>query len=119
MFALSICYKYLLIMQQFNYNSHQQFYQLSINSIVRIESVSNYTKIICCHLKHPIVIPKVLHLLLKELPENNFVRIHRAHAINIDYLKNIKKQSNSFCELTNGEIVSISRRKFKNLAALL
>lgn len=42
---------------------------------------------------------------------NNFFRIHHSYIVNIKYLVNIKKDKGLFCELINGHILPVSKRR--------
>lgn len=86
-------------------------YQYSPEKIVRVQAQSNYCKIHFTNQTRTLVVSKVLHLVQKELPEDMFVRIHRSHLINKCYIKNVLDTHSKMVELTNGEFISVSRRK--------
>ena len=83
---------------------------LNIDSIVRIEASSNYSKVFCWNQRYPIVISKALGWFEKKLPADYFFRVHRTHMINRKYLAAIKSDT---VILESGELISISRRKRK------
>jgi two-component system, LytTR family, response regulator len=105
-------------MEQIYLKTQSELYTLDISNIVRVESKSNYTRIYCKDRLHPITISKVMHVMLELLPQHLFVRVHHAHAVNINYIKTITKLPNAYCRLTTGDKVAISRRKFKTLSIL-
>jgi two-component system LytT family response regulator len=67
---------------------------IKISSITCIEPVGNYSKIVTIEGKHCLVL-KTLKQWEEELPENNFVRIHRSSIVNIEHVDHIEKDSNT------------------------
>lgn len=93
---------------------------IKISSIASIEPVGNYTKIITIEGKHCLVL-KTLKQWEEELPENNFVRIHRSSIVNIEHVDRIEKNSNSRQKayLKNiPEPIEVSRRYAKRLKSM-
>ncbi len=81
------------------------------NNIIRIEAFSSYSKIYCVDEKYPIIISKVLKWFQEQLSTNEFIRIHRSHLINKNYM--------AYClpnnvVMHNGDIINRSRRLKKN-----
>ncbi|HET6996085.1 MAG TPA: LytTR family DNA-binding domain-containing protein [Chitinophagaceae bacterium] len=83
---------------------------IHVDSIVRIEASSNYSKIFCKGQPMPIVAAKVLRWFEERLPENSFARVHRTHLVNKKYMVGIK---NNKVILETGTQIGISRRKKK------
>jgi two-component system, LytTR family, response regulator len=93
---------------------------IKISSITLIEPVGNYSKIVTGDGKHCLVL-KTLKQWEEELPDNNFVRIHRASIVNIDHVDHIEKKSNTrhIAYLKNiPEPLEVSRRYAKKLKTL-
>jgi two-component system LytT family response regulator len=93
---------------------------IKISSITFIEPVGNYSKIVTIEGKHCLVL-KTLKQWQEELPDNNFVRIHRSSIVNIAHVDRIEKKSNSQqrAYLKNvPEPLEVSRRYAKNLRSL-
>ncbi|MBK8881720.1 MAG: response regulator transcription factor [Bacteroidales bacterium] len=93
---------------------------IKISSITFIEPVGNYSKIVTIEGKHCLVL-KTLKQWQEELPDNNFVRIHRSSIINIDHLDHIEKNSNTRHRafLKNiSEPIEVSRRYARKLRSL-
>ena len=93
---------------------------IKISSITFIEPVGNYSKIVTIEGKHCLVL-KTLKQWQEELPDNNFVRIHRSSIINIEHLDHIEKKSNTRhrAYLKNiPEPLEVSRRYAKKLKSL-
>jgi two-component system LytT family response regulator len=93
---------------------------IKINSISFIEPVGNYSKIVTIEGKHCLVL-KTLKQWQEELPDNNFVRIHRSSIVNIEHIDRIEKKSNT-CHLAYlkniPEPLDISRRYARKLKSL-
>jgi two-component system, LytTR family, response regulator len=93
---------------------------IKISSITFIEPVGNYSKIVTTEGKHCLVL-KTLKQWQEELPDNNFVRIHRSSIVNIEHVDHIEKKSNSQQKayLKNiPEPIDVSRRYARNLKSL-
>jgi two-component system LytT family response regulator len=93
---------------------------IKISSITSIEPVGNYSKIVTVEGKHCLVL-KTLKQWQEELPDNNFVRIHRSSIVNIEHVDHIEKNSNSQqrAYLKNiPEPLEVSRRYAKKLKSL-
>jgi two-component system LytT family response regulator len=84
--------------------------------IIRIQARSNYCRIYCTDERYPITVAKVLQWFQNILPQQDFIRTHRTHLVNKQF---IKKKSMTEVLLQNGEIISISKRRrneIKNIA---
>ncbi|MCY7293038.1 MAG: LytTR family transcriptional regulator [Ferruginibacter sp.] len=87
---------------------------LNPEHIIRIEALSNYSKVYLTN-DRPMVVPKVLHWFEDKLPTQLFVRVHRSHLINKFFAKKITGTQNNILLLSNGECISMSRRLRKAL----
>lgn len=83
---------------------------ICLQHIVRIQGLSNYSRIFFSNGRYPLTVARVLKKFEEVLPRGSFIRSHRAHLVNRDYIQevNIKQRS---LHLSNGETISISRRK--------
>jgi two-component system LytT family response regulator len=93
---------------------------IKISSITFIEPVGNYSKIVTIEGKHCLVL-KTLKQWQEQLPDNNFVRIHRSSIVNIEHVDHIEKKSNTqhMAFLKNRpEPIEVSRRYAKKLRSL-
>lgn len=87
--------------------------------IVRIEADGCYVTV---HLEDntQLYFAKTLKFFVRTLAESpNFVRIHRSHMINIQYLRTLQTKDKRVAELHDGTKIPISRRKFVDLKAFL
>ncbi len=76
--------------------------------IIRIQASSNYSRIYCTDERYPITVAKVLQWFQNKLPQQDFIRTHRTHLVNKQF---IEKKTMSQMLLQNGEIISISKRR--------
>jgi two-component system, LytTR family, response regulator len=88
---------------------------IDINTIIRIEAISNYSKLYFTNGK-TLVVAKVLRWFeerLKNNTENNtlFLRTHRTHLVNKNF---ISRYANGKIELHNNQIIDVARRKKNN-----
>lgn len=93
---------------------------IKISSITFIEPVGNYSKIVTVEGKHCLVL-KTLKQWQEELPDNNFVRIHRSSIVNIEHVDHIEKNPDTghMAFLKNRqEPIEVSRRYAKRLKSL-
>lgn len=84
-------------------------YVIDISSIVRIEAVSSYSKLILSDGKK-IVVSKVLRQMEEMLAGKGFSRIHRSHLVNTAWIQAYHLHQLKIT-LNNNEQVCISRRK--------
>ena len=88
---------------------------IELDTIIRVEASSNYSKIYFINGK-TVVVAKVLRWFEQTLPTEKFVRIHRTHMVNkkfiSDYISASMRplQGGKIC-LKNGEILEVSKRK--------
>ena len=92
----------------------EAIYTLPVESIIRIQAISNYSKIYLSN-NRTITVAKVLHWFQKKNCMQTFVRTHRTHLVNKNFIQQIKIIGNagSFAFLFNGEKISVSRRRKK------
>ena len=92
-------------------------FEISTREIIRIQSISNYSKLFFRNGK-TLVVARVLIRFEKELP--GFVRVHRTHLINREYVSRYFSDcSGDKVELINGELIEVSRRKAETIRNLI
>ena len=89
-------------------------YYLDVKDIVRIQSISNYSKLFFTS-GQTLLVAKVLAWFDELLTTRSFLRVHRTHLVNLHYLKQYVPGSVAIAALTNNEEVPVSRRKKKLL----
>ena len=84
-----------------------------VKDIVRLEGVRNYTLI---HLKNgdTLLSSRTLKVYENVLVDWGFVRVHRAHLINLNCMKHYDELDLTFAVMQNKDYISISRRKRKD-----
>jgi two-component system LytT family response regulator len=83
-----------------------------VKHIIRVQASSNYSRIYCTDELYPITVAKVLAWFQNVLPQNGFIRTHRTHLVNKQFIE--RKIGNQML-MRNGEIISISKRKMNEL----
>jgi two-component system LytT family response regulator len=83
---------------------------IQMDTIVRIEAISNYSKLFFANGK-TLVVAKVLRWFEERLPGMQFIRVHRTHIINRKYLLAYHYERNGYMQLANGESIEVARRK--------
>ena len=99
--------KYLLVPDQ------SKIRRVLIKDILRLEGMKNYTLL---HLRNgeTILSSKTLKVYDEILQRADFLRIHKAHLINMKCLINYDESQHQYAVMQNRDVISISRRKRKN-----
>jgi len=91
---------------------------LEIKDIVRCEGEGNYTTFFL-HDGSKTVASKGLSEYDSLLKDNGFFRIHRAHLVNLSYVKRYIRGRGGFVEMNNGTELDVSRYKKEALLKVL
>jgi len=91
---------------------------INLNSIIRIEAVSNYSKLYFDTGK-TMLVAKLLRWFEAELPMQQFIRVHRTHVVNKQFICNYYNGTISRIKLLNGELIEVARRKKNNFLRLI
>ncbi len=112
LFTIHLCpnIKYLFCMNSIIIPSENGNWCVSPEKIIRVQSMDNYSKIFFDDAR-PLVVSKVLLWFELRLPNQLFTRVHRSHLVNRNYVAAINGSVIKYVQLTNGETISISRRK--------
>ena len=97
---------------RFHVSTSEGLYFFSPEEIVRFEASRNYTYIHFTN-RRPMLIAKVLGEYEEQLAGSGFVRTHRSHLINKQYITFIDGQGNIVMQ--DNSRVEISRRKKKEV----
>lgn len=102
--------QYLLVPDQ------SKTHRTLIKDIVHLEGIKNYTLL---HLKNgnTVISSRTLKVYNTVLQQADFLRIHKAHLINMQFLRNYDEAQILYVEMQNNDIISISRRKRKDFQA--
>ena len=83
---------------------------IAVSDIIRIQSISNYSKLYFNNGK-TLVVAKVLRWFEEQLHQYHFVRIHRTHLINMNYMQSYNNNDGGQLLLHNGEMIKVAKRK--------
>ncbi|MEO6539859.1 MAG: LytTR family DNA-binding domain-containing protein [Ferruginibacter sp.] len=90
--------------------TNKGIFLLRLQNIIRIQSISNYSKIYFADKSHPLTVAKVLHWFEDNLPADAFLRSHRTHLVNKAHILKVTLSSQTM-QLSNGEQIDISKRR--------
>lgn len=85
-----------------------------LSDIVRLEAEDNYTHFIL-KTSNKITASKTIKAYEDTLLRLNFVRVHKKHIVNMNYMKTYIKGEGGYLVLENGETIEVSRRKKASL----
>ena len=83
---------------------------LQIRQIIRIESSSNYSKLILLN-GQQLLVTRQLKDFEELLGDYRFYRIHHSHLINLSYIAKYVRGDGGQVTMRNGDIIDVSRRK--------
>lgn len=96
-------------------NTSNKTYFLLPDEIIRCEADGNYTKITCGN-KEVILSSKTLKEFDDLLNSYNFIRVHRAHLVNIKYIRSFENENKLV--LSDNSAIEVSRRKIAEVRNL-
>ena len=88
---------------------------LDPNEVIYCKSSWRYTEFYMKDKKYPITSSKTLGQYEKTLDPIYFYRIHNTFIVNLLHLDNINKKARNYCEMSNGDSLPISRRRYEAL----
>ena len=100
-------------MNQNNFITLTTYYgkeQIPFNKILRIEAISNYSKLYFTDGK-TLVVSKVLQWFEDQLVNDCFIRVHRSHLINTVYISEYNKKGKQTIILNDNSFFQVARRK--------
>ncbi len=83
---------------------------IQVDNIIRCEADDYYTRIFLND-KRMIMISKTLKNTEELLSGKSFVRSHKSHLVNLQFVKKYVKSDGGYLELKDGTIIPVSRRK--------
>ena len=78
--------------------------------IIRCQSDDCYTNIFLNDGKQ-VMVSKTLKEIEESLSANMFIRTHKSHLVNMDYIKTVIRQDGGYIIMKDGSEIPISRRK--------
>ena len=91
--------------------------EIDITSIIRIEAISNYSKLFFANGK-TLVVAKVLKWFEPLLADKGFVRVHRSHFVNTAWIETMEYFDFKIV-LRNNASIAVSRRKRNSISKQL
>lgn len=91
---------------------------IEIENIIRCESEDYYTRFFLKDGKM-IMVSKTLKENEEMLGENDFIRPHKSHLVNINHIKGFLKEDGGSLLMNDGSIIPVSRRKREKVIDLL
>lgn len=85
-------------------------YIVNIQNIIRCQSENNYT-IFFLNDNRKIIISKTLKDYNELLENYDFIRIHRSHLINLNYIERFEKRDTGFVYMKDNSKIPVSHRK--------
>lgn len=100
------------------FKSADQVRAVDIETIVRLESESNYT---CVHLNdsRKFIVSKSLKEYSDILEERKFFRAHQSHLINLEFFEIYEKQDGGYIKMKDGTSIPVAKRKKNELFEML
>jgi two-component system, LytTR family, response regulator len=90
---------------------------IDIGTIIRIEAISNYSKLFFTDGK-TLVVAKVLKWFEPLLAEKGFLRVHRSHLVNTAWIETALLLQSKII-LRNNVVIAVSRRKRSSIIQYL
>lgn len=100
------------------FNTNSEIIKVAILDIIRCEADNCYTTF---YIKdnRKLIISKTLKEYEDLLGETHFLRVHKSHLININYIDSFNKADNGFVVLKTGDNIPVSRRKRDKIIEIL
>lgn len=83
---------------------------VNVIDLVRIEAQSNYSKLFFAD-GRTLVVAKVLKKFEEQLDHCSFIRPHKTHLVNLQFVKSYEGKEHKSLVLKNGENIAVSRSK--------
>jgi two-component system LytT family response regulator len=83
---------------------------IQIRQIIRIESSSNYSKVILQN-GQQLLVTRQLKDFEELLQDYRFYRVHHSHLINLNYIAKYVRGDGGQITMRNGDVIDVSRRK--------
>jgi len=84
---------------------------IPFEKIIRLEACSNYTQFYLSNTPKPILTSKTLKFYLEQLSDTSFVRPHKSHLVNRNFIEQVVLKPKPYLILNGGSKICISRRK--------
>lgn len=99
-------------------NQNQKLVAVTVSNIIYITAERDYSELVTNGQKH--LSNFGISVLEQKLDPQKFIRVHRSAIINIDFIKEIQKNLNSYdIIMQNGHVVRVSRSYMENIKKLI
>ena len=99
-------------------NQNQKLVAVTVSNIIYITAERDYSELVTNGQKH--LSNFGISVLEQKLDPQKFIRVHRSAIINIDFIKEIQKNLNSYdIIMHNGHVVRVSRSYMENIKKLI
>lgn len=88
---------------------------VNFKNIIRLEAQGSYTLFYLINRAKPIICSRTLKYYIEKLGKAQFVRPHKSHLINRNFIENIISKDGKYLVLKDGMEIKISRRKAREL----
>ncbi len=99
-------------------NSMDKVQVVNVDDIIQCESQKNYTLFYLTN-KRQVLVTRTLKEFEDMLEEDNFLRVHHSHLINVKHLREYVKTDGGYAVMSDGSQVPVSVRKKEQLLSLL
>ncbi len=83
--------------------------------VIYLKSAGRYTEFHLKDKKRKVISSKPIGVYEHVLDLTVFHRIHNSYIINLEHLININKRAGNYCEMSNGDSLPLSRRRYEGL----
>jgi two-component system LytT family response regulator len=83
---------------------------IALDKLVRIEATSNYSRLFMSD-GSSLLVAKVLKQFEAQLDKYAFIRTHKTHLVNMQYIRSCTGLQHKMVQLENGEEIAVSRAK--------
>jgi len=87
--------------------------RVKFDDIIRLEGQSNYTLLYLKHKRRPVLASKTLKWYSNQLDDTQFIRLHRSHVVNRNFIKKVIAKNEKYVVLKDGTRIKVARRKAK------
>lgn len=99
-------------------NQNQKLVAVTVSNIIYITAERDYSELVTNGQKH--LSNFGISVLEQKLDPQKFIRVHRSAIINIDFIKEIQKNLNSYdIIMQNGHVARVSRSYMENIKKLI
>jgi two-component system LytT family response regulator len=96
----------------------EQIYVVDIDTIIRCESDNYYTRFYFTTGKS-LLVSKTLKEFEELLKDHDFIRPHKSHLVNLNFIRGYQRQESGQILMTDGSTIPVSRRKREQVLRII